>query len=454
MTASNQSVPTWARAHEELSRLARTRAALDWEEGGWLLCAAREQTHRHLGFGSLVEYVERLFGYKPRTTKEKLRVAEALEGLPELAEELRAGALSWSTARELTRVATARNERAWIDAARGKTLREVEQLVAGRGHGDTPDTPARDEARRHTLAFDVGADTLALFREAMAKLCREAGEALDDDTALLLMARHVLGGPTDDGRASYQIALNRCEECGRTTQLGKGEAIPVEREVAEMAACDAQHLGAGKRATQDVPPATRRHVLRRDGHRCVVPGCKNAIFVDLHHLDRRAEGGGHDADGLVVLCGAHHRAEHRGQLIIEGRVSTGLRFRHADGTPYGRIDAPLAADTHTRAFSALRNLGFRETEARRALSEARGDTLEPLLRSALRVLSAGVCSRGHEVYGRGAREARREAGRLDRDREVASGPTEDQGRARGAMVSAGGEAGGAQARANGPGRRV
>jgi hypothetical protein len=95
----------WVQAHAALSRLARERAALDAEEGRWLLCAWRSAAHLHLGYGSFAQYVESLFGYKPRTTQEKLRVADALETLPCLANALEAGALSWCAARELTRVA-------------------------------------------------------------------------------------------------------------------------------------------------------------------------------------------------------------------------------------------------------------------------------------------------------------------------------------------------------------
>jgi hypothetical protein len=249
------------------------------------------------------------------------------------------------------------------------------------------------------------------------------------------MARHVLGGPTDAGRATYQIALTVCDACGRGWQQGRGERVEVGPEIVKMACCDAQHLGripspAGaaphgdhdvfhvggsvkgeshvggsakgeshvgdsakggnaksdtrmstpppiaraKRARQDVPPAVRREVMRRDGGRCVVPGCKNASFLDIHHLVLRSEGGEHDPDAMIVLCSAHHRAEHRGQLLIEGRVSTGLVFRHGDSAQYGAVVNPRIADAHAQAFRALRALGFRESEAHQALARVRATT--------------------------------------------------------------------------------
>ena len=102
---SNRTELDWVSAHEALSRLAKTRARLDWEEGQCLLAALRTGAHRHLGFGSFAEYVDVSFGYKPHSVEEKLRVAKALEGLPELNQALKDGGLSWSAVRELTRVA-------------------------------------------------------------------------------------------------------------------------------------------------------------------------------------------------------------------------------------------------------------------------------------------------------------------------------------------------------------
>jgi hypothetical protein len=395
-TSPTEPALDWRQAHEDLSRLAMTRARLDWEEGCSLLRALRSGAYLHLGFGSFAEYVERLFGYKPRWTEERVRVAQALEGLPELSQALRDGAVTWSTVRELTRVATPDNEHAWLDVARAKTARQMEELVAGHRPGDEPTDPYDASLRKHVLRFEVSAETMATFREAMSKLRREASASIDDDAALLLLARQALGGPAGAGRANYQIAMTVCDQCGRGWQQGSGEPIEVGSEVVEMAHCDAQRLAphvGGSRARQDVPPAVRREVFRRDAGRCVVPGCRHATFLDVHHLDPRSEGGRHDPDKLVVLCGPHHRAEHRGQLIIEGRVSTGLVFRHADGTRYGSMLDARAAGTYGDAFRALRALGFRETEARRALDDVRrqptldGASLDRVLRAALGTLS-------------------------------------------------------------------
>src|SRR4051812_22023156 len=356
LDAGMRGASEWRAAHVALTRLARQRASLDFEEGTWLLAAQRAGVHARLGYGSFFEYIERLFGYSPRLTHDKLRVAAALEGLPQLARALREGAATWSSVRELTRVATPETERAWLDAASGQTAHQVERLVSGRRAGDLPSAPKTASAERHVLRFEVSGEVLATFREALAKLRREAAGPLDDDAALLLMARHVLGGPVDDGRASYQVAMTVCEACQRATQTGRGEAVEVSKEVAAMARCDAQvlprahvgetdcahvgeteHVQEGEtrralKATQTVPPAVRRAVLLRDQHRCQVPGCRHATFVDVHHIQAREEGGAHEPQNLLTLCSAHHRACHRGALCIEGTAPAALRFRHADGT--------------------------------------------------------------------------------------------------------------------------
>jgi hypothetical protein len=163
----------WVGAHRELSRLAAQRARGDAEEGCALLRALRSAAHVHAGFGSFAEYVGQLFGYGARFTYDKLRVAEALECLPVLAAAPESGSLHWSAARELTRVAAVETQAAWLDVARGKSLRQIETLVAAANPGEPPDTssnaPGASEPR-HVLRFEVEGETLATVREAVAQL--------------------------------------------------------------------------------------------------------------------------------------------------------------------------------------------------------------------------------------------------------------------------------------------
>ncbi|HEX5099046.1 MAG TPA: HNH endonuclease [Polyangiaceae bacterium] len=389
---------SWRQAHEALVRLATKRAGLDFEEGRWLLRAHRAGVHLRFGYASFSEYTERLFGYGHRLTQEKLRAAVALEELPQIARSLETGAVSFSLARELTRVATPATETEWLEAAQGKTVREVEQLVRGHRPGSLPDDVPDTALERHVLQLELSGEVFATYREAMAKIRRDAGEALDDDAAFLLLCREALEGPKDAGRASYQIAVTVCESCRRATQQGRGELVEVGPEVVEMAECDGQRIGdadarahvcaAPVRATQSIPPAIRRAVSRRDGGKCRVPGCRHAVFTDAHHIELRSEDGKHELENLITLCAAHHRAVHAGTLLITGSASS-PSFAHADGTPYGGAVGSAVADARAKAFQALTAMGFREGEAKRALARIPTSVspLEQVIRQALRELA-------------------------------------------------------------------
>lgn len=267
--ASPQSIqhPDWKREHAALLSLKKSQAALDLEFGERLLEALRSGAHRALGFASFAEYVERILGEKPRWTRERLRVAEALEGLPLTRRELGKGELHWSAVRELTRVATAATEAEWIEAAQGRTARQLEEL-AGRGPGDRPGDPANPELRRHVLHFEVSGEVLATFREAAAKLRRDADGPLSEEEALLLMARQVLAGPSDAGKSSYQLAVTVCERCGRGFQQGAGELVEVSRDFVdnvrrEPGASDVESVL--RRGLAMLPVQTARAKPARDG---------------------------------------------------------------------------------------------------------------------------------------------------------------------------------------------
>jgi hypothetical protein len=66
-----------------------------------------------------------------------------------------------------------------------------------------------------------------------------------------------------------------------------------------------------KRFAPDIPTATRRAVLARDGG-CRFPGCRApTAWAEIHHVHERARGGDHHPDRLISLCRRHHQIVHR-----------------------------------------------------------------------------------------------------------------------------------------------
>ena len=232
--AREVTVAPWVVAHEAVLEVAKERAVLERREGTSLLRAHRERVHQHLGYGAFAEYTDRHLGYCHRTTADKLRTAEALEQLPELALAQQEGRLHASAVRELARVATAETESAWIAAARGRRVREIERMVSGRARGDSPTSAPRPELEKHVLRFEVSAETLAAFRDAMRRFNETSGEKLDDDSALLLMARAALsasagdGGADSLGRSNYQVVVFECDHCKRAFQPAGADRVEID----------------------------------------------------------------------------------------------------------------------------------------------------------------------------------------------------------------------------------
>ncbi|MCA9678219.1 MAG: HNH endonuclease [Myxococcales bacterium] len=101
----------------------------------------------------------------------------------------------------------------------------------------------------------------------------------------------------------------------------------------------------------------RAAVVARDHGRCRVPGCRASRWVEVHHVQPRAQGGRHTLANLISLCGGHHDAVHVGRLRIARSASGEVVFAHADGTPYGaspgtRDEPPTAAARGGRADAA------------------------------------------------------------------------------------------------------
>ncbi len=400
--------------HRTLRRIVKARGALDAQEAAALREAQQLQLWRHYGYSSLLEYMELEMGYTPRAALERLRVATAIEELPQIAEAMTQGDLSFSGARELTRVATPETEQQWLEAAQDKNLREVEELVSGRTRGQRPTDPADPKLKKRVLRYEVNAETLVLVQQAKQLLERECGERLDDNQLMRAFARMVIDGAhaPERTKAPYQIAVTVCNACKRGWQDGGGLTLEMSPPGVEAAQCDSQYIGSvdsvaergasrpapanldealpceservqsrpgetaseraesrpdkagsqrtSPRAKQAIPPARRRKVRRRDHGQCRVPGCRSARNLDQHHIVPRAEGGANTEDNVLTLCESHHLALHAGSLIIEGTASNPRFTRRAH-------NSFAIAERAVETGKALKALGFDKQEVSAAL---------------------------------------------------------------------------------------
>jgi hypothetical protein len=343
----------WQSVHGALCRLARDKARYDVEEARWLIEADKLRVWEPLGLGSFVEYCERVLGYTPRQSIERLRVAKALQSLVQMQAAVAGGKLAWSAARELTRIVTPGTEAAWIEAAQHRTVHEIEAMTAGRKPGDLPDSPRKPGVQRCVVHMVVSQEAYAAFREAREQLELEAGHALEDDALLLAMAERACQPPqvVEDGTGParrHQVLITVCAECKTGWREGAGANLAIDQTAVDTALCDAQvidstHAGDPERARTEISPATWRAVWRRDHGQCVVPGCRAAKFLDVHHIVRRSDGGSHDAHNLALVCSIHHRLLHDGKLRID-RTHTGLRIVGYRGAPYGVMPWDIEPD--------------------------------------------------------------------------------------------------------------
>ena len=246
-----ESTTSWTAVHRRLLAIGTQRAQLERELSQWLVAAERLGVAARCGMASLFEYADRHLGLSYRQTEERLRVGKALAALPSLDRVFAQGTLTFSHVRELTRVATAETEQAWLDwtlnrdgggaddndVARRRRLRDVEQAVARREPGHRPSDPGDPARDKHRLSFEVKAETIALFRDLQNSVREDLGHRVDDDTLLLEIARRALGGGSDrdEGRAPYQVAVSTCGDCGQTRVDAAGQSHPVDEAFAAMA---------------------------------------------------------------------------------------------------------------------------------------------------------------------------------------------------------------------------
>jgi hypothetical protein len=82
----------------------------------------------------------------------------------------------------------------------------------------------------------------------------------------------------------------------------------------------------------DAPEAMPRRpyeaIYRRDGYRCMAPGCTGRVRLEVHHVQYRSQGGDEGGTNLLTLCRFHHQQGEHGLLArCRGKAPLGIVWR-------------------------------------------------------------------------------------------------------------------------------
>jgi hypothetical protein len=337
-----------------------------------------------LGFQSCAHYLNYRIGIDLGAAREKVRVAKALEKLPRTRAAMQSGALSYSKARALTRVATAENEAELLGIAECGTASHVEKLVrlyrrsealaltkAEQQHEDRFVKGYFGDDGMYVLSARLTPEQGALVDKALSAVHQEiyleqrnAALGSNDDgvilppscpqrlaDALARIASSTLTSKTD-GRsdpAPFEVVVH----VDAATLAGNGDTVGVpgvcaiengaaiSAETALRLACDCSVvelqenpqdgsvLDLGRRRRVISKPL-RRALLARDGG-CKFPGCCATRGLQGHHVRHWSNGGETTIQNIATLCGLHHRAVHEGGFSLRALPDGTFEFRDPNG---------------------------------------------------------------------------------------------------------------------------
>jgi hypothetical protein len=311
----------------------------------WFAELMRRHLYRDCGYSSIHAYAEVVLGFGQAKTYQFIRLAESLDGLPQLRASVEAGEMPWTKARSVAAVATPRSEGQWIALAKASSTRQLEARIResrsearqDRGQGELlapapgpipAPAPIPTPAPKVQVSFTLEPEQHARWLAILERLRKQGHAGAKEELLLAAFAAlaevectrvqteaectRVQNGPP------YQVVIYRCEACG-AARLPDGR--PLAPAVAAQAACDCRTQQDGEPNRASIRPALRRQVLARDGHRCQAPGCRSTSFLEVHHREPRRQGGRNGAANLITLCAACHRLLHESGVGLAAALS-------------------------------------------------------------------------------------------------------------------------------------
>ena len=347
----------------------------------WLLLIAEFDRRKGWIDGAFVSCAHWLHfkcGLDLGAAREKVRVANALLGLPKISAAMARGQLSYSKVRAVSRVARASNEDYFLSVALSCTASHVERIVRHSRDAEREQALSAEAAQQASreLTYWTDPDGSIVFRARLPAVAgtlvlnalRAAGDrlfkqgvsaetqreqlppaasnhAMQRADALALVTESFLSGNTSASRSAdrYQVVVHvdastLSDDAAGACEIEGGNLIAAE--TARRLACDSsrvvvtqdnkgQPLDIGRK-TRTIPPAIRRALAHRDKC-CQFPGCTHERYLDGHHVQHWARGGATSLPNLVMLCRFHHRVVHEGGIRVKRLESGAYQFVRQDG---------------------------------------------------------------------------------------------------------------------------
>jgi len=354
-------------ASEEPLDLKELRVVIDSLEGLFSVHAQRSRlAGEHLVAGSIspASWIARTCGMTISSAADRVCVGEQLESLPQVADALSSGEISYQSASALCHLHERLGEHRegfdqeeMLSYARDYSVFELRKLCRVAWHVANPDgffkEAEADFTRRYfhisqlsdgMYAVDGQLDPVsgAAFKTAVDVLAKPKGSE-DERTARQRradavgeLALHAMEQGSLPRRHAVKPHLNLTMTLeGLKGELGVPPAelelsLPISTRTAERLACDctisrvvladSMVIDVG-RATRVVSAPTMRALRVRDKG-CRFPGCDRQVnWSSPHHIVFWARGGNNKLPNLVLLCYFHHRLVHEGgwQVVKAGR---------------------------------------------------------------------------------------------------------------------------------------
>jgi 5-methylcytosine-specific restriction endonuclease McrA len=309
--------------------IARLRVAVGRERQATaeLIALLMELDARRLylaeGCSSLFTYCTQVLHLTEHAAYGRIEAARAARKFPVILTRLHDGTLSLTAVGLLAAHLTDVNHVQVLDAARHKSKREVEQLVAALSPKPDVAPALRKLPAPKPAAAPVTSPAAAALPIAIA------GD--DPAPAALVSPRHAEVKPLAPERFKLQLTISRAThdklrriqdllrhsvpDGDLETIVDKALTLLLEHTERTKLAVTPRPLSrpASVTGTRHIPAAVKRAVWKRDDGRCAFEGregrCQETGFLEFHHVVPYAAGGETSVENLHLRCRAHNALE-------------------------------------------------------------------------------------------------------------------------------------------------